>query len=690
MTDDHPVSPARVRKHRHLTPVWFLPLIALVIVGWLAWRTLEQSGLEVQVRFIDGRGIKVGKTEVLHKGIAIGRVTGLAPSEDLEAVDVSIEMNVRFEELLTESSAFWLVKPQVSFAGVSGLDTLVSGNYIAFSPSASGKKQSSFVALAEAPSLVDKQDGLRLTLRARELSSVEEGSPVYYRKLKVGEVFAYDLSKDGQSVEVQVFIRSRFAHLVRGNTRFWNAGGVHVSGNLSNLKVRTQSLVSLLQGGIAFYTPEWETASAPARDGQSFALYPDYEEAEVGIPITIEFPLEVSLGEHSMPIRFHGFEVGRIRAIDVSEDMNRIVAEASIRPEVRPMLVEGARFWVVEPKLGLQGVTGLDTLLGGRYVAMDVSKKDLDKGQEKRLFKGTNQRPAAPLTASGLHLSLRAESLWGITVGSPILFHNVPVGTVQSYEVRPEGVEVYGLIEARYRHLVNNSSRFWNVSGLSFEGSLSSFKIRTGTLSTLISGGIAFRTDSPGGKKASNGDRFTLYRDEKDPFEDGLPIDIYFEKADGLQEGTRIRFRGVDVGRLTGVDLDAAGKGVIARALLDMDKAWLAREGTRFWRVGPTLGLAGSANLDTLLKGSYINLTIAEKPGPSRKRFIGQRKEPDDLPRSSGLVLKLVSDRLGSIRRGNPVYYREIPVGEVTGYRLANPASQVIIVINIEERYQSL
>ena len=686
----HEPQAARIRERRRLTPIWLLPMLALLIVCWLVWRTLSEAGIEVDVRFDNGRGIKAGKTEVIHNGIAIGKATKLSPSPDLKAVDVKLEMNRQFESLITENSAFWLIKPQVSFAGVTGLDTLVSGNYIAFSPGQKGQKQTQFTALNTPPPQAEERQGLNLVLRAEQLSSVQEGSPIYYRRLKVGEVSGYDLSNTGNHVNVHIYIRQEFASLIHENTRFWNAAGVDISGSLTNLKVRTESLISIIQGGIAFYTPDWEDEAPKANHGDEFLLFKDYEEAEAGIPITIDFPLEVSLGQSHMPIRFHGFEVGRIKDVDVSEDLTKIIAEATIRPEAKRALVEGARFWVVEPRLGLQGVSGLDTLLGGRYIAMDFNKKDLETGKQTRSFSGLPHKPAAARTAPGLHITLTADALSGVAVGSPILFRNVSVGSVQSYQLEDTGVTIRALIEPRYKHLVNDSTRFWNISGVTLEGSLSGFKVKTTTLNSLISGGIEFRTDKPEAKKVVNGSIFTLFDDEADSLDNRTEIDIWFETADGLREGTKVKYRGMNVGLVEKLKLDEQGKGVIAVVTLETEQSWLASDSSSFWLVKPQLGLASTAHLETLVTGQYINVQVIGQPGAFKKSFLGSLRQPDDQPLTSGLQLELISDRLGSLRRGNPVYYREIPVGLVTGYKLDNPASQVIIYVNIEDRYKKL
>lgn len=690
MGQDEQETVAIVRERRRLAPVWLLPFIAFLIVCWLLWRSISQAGLEITVRFENGRGIVAGKTEVLHNGVAVGKVDSVSPSEDLQTVIVHIKMNRRFEKLLTEQSAFWLVKPQVSFAGVSGLDTLVSGNYIAFRPGKGGHKQRDFKALNEPPPRVEEQAGLNLSLRADELSSVADGSPVYYRKLKVGEVTGYELAKDGDFVNINIYIKQQFAHLIRGNTRFWNASGLDVSGSLTNLKVRTESLISIIQGGISFYTPEWEDEMPGAKNGEQFLLYPDYDSAEAGIPITIEFPVNVAIGNSLLPIRFLGFEVGRVKSVDVNGDLSQMVVEATVRPDVKKALVKGTRFWLVEPRLDFQGVSGLDALLSGRYIAMEFNKSDVDRAVPISVFKGLSHRPPAPPTAPGLHLQLEAESLNGITAGSPVLFRNVNVGSVQSYKLEDTGVMVRALIKPEHQHLVNESSRFWNVSGVTLEGNLNGFKVKAGTLNSLISGGIAFDTPDRQAKKVKNNFFFPLHDSESSSLESHFSIDIYFESAEGLRKGTKIKYRGMEVGRIDRLELNESGLGVIARSSLDDDKTWLAHEGARFWLVRPQLGLVNASHLETLVTGQYIAIQTAAHSGKETRKFIAGIQQPDDQPRLSGLALELVSDRLGSIRRGNPVYYREIPVGTVTGYKLDNPASQVIIFINIEERYKAL
>lgn len=230
MSDEKMAVNADLKEHRRVPAIWLLPVIALMIVSFLVWRTLYHTGLEVHVHFDNAKGMKAGKTEVRYNGLAVGKVTRMTMTEDLKGVDVELEMDRQMKPYLREYSQFWLVQPQLSVAGVSGLETLVSGNYIAFRPSGRGETKRSFSALESPPAPGVREGGLSLILQADELSSVQEGSPVYYRRLKIGEVTRYALSQDDERVDIHVYIKPTFSHLVRkipaSECRGWISPGV--------------------------------------------------------------------------------------------------------------------------------------------------------------------------------------------------------------------------------------------------------------------------------------------------------------------------------------------------------------------------------------------------------------------------------------------------------------------------------
>lgn len=227
--------------------------------------------MNIEVRFESGEGIVANKTEVVYKGMSVGKVKSLVLDDKgrNKGVIATIEMNQVAEEHLRKNTRFWLVKPNVSLAGITGLETLVSGNYIAVSPG-DGEPSKRFNALSEAPPMSDSVPGLHLTLKADRLGSLNRDSPVFYKQIQVGRVKSYKLSDDQGTVEIKVFIEPGYADLVRKHTRFWNASGVSIDANLSGVKVRSESLASIVAGGIAFATPSTaRTARPPTRTCRS-------------------------------------------------------------------------------------------------------------------------------------------------------------------------------------------------------------------------------------------------------------------------------------------------------------------------------------------------------------------------------------------------------------------------------------
>ncbi|MGA4603879.1 intermembrane transport protein PqiB, partial [Ectopseudomonas hydrolytica] len=359
---------AKTRPASNWSAIWVLPLIALLIGGWLAWRAYSEAGIEIQVMFESGDGIQAGKTEVIYKGMPVGKVIALTldRSEARRGVIATLEMNKEVEARLVTGTRFWLVKPSVTLAGVTGLETLVSGNYIAVSPG-EGEPSREFTALPEAPPLADDVPGLHLTLKAERLGSLNKDSPVFYKQIQVGRVKSFALAENQSTVEVKVFIQPEYASLVRKHTRFWNASGISVDAGLSGVKVRTESLASIVAGGIAFATPEHRTDSPATDPSIPFRLYEDYEAAQAGIRISLKLHDFEGLEPGRTPAMYKGIQVGHMKTFKVDKDLSGAQVELMLDPRTEDYLVEGTDFWVVRPSISLAGITGLEALVRRLY-----------------------------------------------------------------------------------------------------------------------------------------------------------------------------------------------------------------------------------------------------------------------------------------------------------------------------------
>lgn len=681
---------AKTRPASNWSAIWILPLIALVIGGWLAWQAYRDAGVEIQVRFLTGEGIVANKTEVIYKGMSVGKVKSLVLDVEGDGTGViaTVEMNKAAEPHLTTGTRFWLVKPSVSLAGISGLETLVSGNYIAVSPG-EGEKTKQFTALSEAPPLSDSEPGLHLTLKADRLGSLNRDSPVFYKQIQVGRVKSYRLSEDQDTVEVKVFIEPAYANLVRKHTRFWNASGISIDADLSGVKLRSESLASIVAGGIAFATPEHRKDSPPTDPSLPFRLYEDFDTAQAGIRVKVKLSDYEGLQAGRTPVMYKGIQIGSLKTLKIEEDLSSASAELTLDPLAEEYLVDGTQFWVVKPSISLAGITGLEALVKGNYIAIRPGEKG---ARPQREFEARAKAPPLDLKAPGLHMVLFADTLGSLEVGSPVTYRQVKVGSVQSYQFARDSKRILiGVhIEKEYANLVNGSTRFWNASGITLSGGLSGIKIKSESLQTLMAGGIAFdtpRADVPLKRRIP---RFRLHESQEAADRAGTLITIRVDRADGLKPGTPIRFRGLDVGSIESVDLTADLQAVLLRARITAAQERIARAGTRFWVVKPAFGLVRTENLDTLVGGQYLEVQPAVQDRGPQRDFIALPEAPEAVAQQAGLPLTLSAPRRGSIKPGVPVTYREVTVGKVTGFELGQTADRVLIHILIEPRYAAL
>ncbi|HGO6127566.1 TPA: intermembrane transport protein PqiB [Burkholderia cepacia] len=309
---DPPVSRNRMR----LSLVWLVPLVAaliglsMVIHAWLS------VGPEITITFNTAQGLEAGKTPVKYKDVVIGTVTAISLSDDSSHVVATVSFVKNARNLIRDDTRFWVVRPRVGMSGVSGIDTLFSGAYIGMDTGRSDKARKAYTGLETPPTVINGTPGTSFALRAADLGSLDIGSPVYYRHLMVGHVASYKLDMHSRDMNLQVFIDAPYDRLVTTDTRFWNASGMDLSLDANGLKLKTQSVATIVGGGIAFATPEdGGTTAAPA--GKLFTLAVD-EAAAMAAPdgpsqlirLRFEQPLRgLAVGA---PVEFSGIEMGTV------------------------------------------------------------------------------------------------------------------------------------------------------------------------------------------------------------------------------------------------------------------------------------------------------------------------------------------------------------------------------------------
>jgi paraquat-inducible protein B len=352
MTDHSPAAqhaaPAKVKTGRSFSIIWIVPIVALLIGGWLAVKAIYDKGPTITIAFATAEGLEAGKTKIKYKDVEVGQVQEIGLSPDLKGVIVTAELNKGAKKYLTDKTRFWVVRATVRGGSASGLGTLLSGAYIGIDPAETGQPTTSFKGLEVPPVITSGLPGRHFWLRADALGSLTVGSPIYYRQIQVGQVVSYKFGDDGQSVDIQLFIEAPHHTKVTENTRFWNASGVDVTLNAQGLKVDTQSLVSIIGGGLAFDVPKNELPGGEAKENLIFRLYPDRDSIQEKTYVVrrywmLYFDQSVRGLSVGSPVEMFGVKVGEVVSLDLEYDAKKKKFRVPVRVVFEPERIAGAR-----------------------------------------------------------------------------------------------------------------------------------------------------------------------------------------------------------------------------------------------------------------------------------------------------------------------------------------------------------
>ncbi|WP_312920839.1 PqiB family protein [Stutzerimonas nitrititolerans] len=321
-----PAGAPDIRQRRaRVSLVWLVPIAAALVGFSMVVQNWLSAGPQITVSFETAEGLEANKTQVKYKNVVIGQVTEINLSEDHTRVIATIELDQDAEPFTREDTKFWVVRPRIGASGVSGVDTLLSGAFIGADAGRAEETRREFVGLEAPPPVTFGVKGKQFTLHTDDLGSLGIGSPLYFRRLQVGQVISFGLADDGKGVQVQVFVNAPYDNFVTDDTRFWNASGVDVSVAADGLTVNTESLSAILAGGIAFRAPNYSPDARPAAEDSEFTLFSDMRRAMApadGPPRYVQMRFDQPLRGLNVdaPVEFLGVPIGRVVSVKLDYD----------------------------------------------------------------------------------------------------------------------------------------------------------------------------------------------------------------------------------------------------------------------------------------------------------------------------------------------------------------------------------
>ncbi|PNH88360.1 MlaD family protein [Vibrio diazotrophicus] len=682
-----------VKKNKGISPLWILPILTVVLAGWLIMKSIHDAGERIQIYFSNAQGLVAGRTPVRYQGLEVGMVRNIKLSPNLDSIYVDTDIYPDAKRLLSEKTRFWLVKPTASLSGISGLDALVSGNYIAIDPGDeivedndydADDHPQSYRALDSAPSDLLANQGLTITLKARDLGGISVGSQIVYKKIPIGEVYNYQLADDNQSVIIDASIQEQYRNVITTESRFWNVSGIGANLGLGGVDIRMESVAALLGGAIAVDSPD---EGEPAEQNSQFKLYPDLRTAGRGVAIKIVLPDDNNISVSGAPIMYRGLEIGQITNLQLDEERKEIIASAAIQPAFSDMLNSGSNFILEEAKIALTGVENLGNLIKGNYLTLVPGE-----GDRSRHFVAVRKQEFNRTQAKSVALKLIADSSFGLSAGTDILYRGVAVGSVTKVSLKPDNVEFDVLIDEEYVPFIGSNSRFYVTGTATAELTESGLNVSIPPAKQLLTGSISFVSE--GSKQIQS--QYRLYQSQslaelaKYNQSGTQTFTLMAEELPPVSAGSPLLYRNLRVGNVAGYTLTS--KGVEIKVKIENQYKHLITSQTVFWnRSGVEIdaSLAGisvkAAPLQTLIQGGIAFDNISGVDNKVNDKWVLYPSYQQ--AQKYGKTITLTASGDVAVPVGTNIKYQGVSVGEVVSVTPSFTANKIAISARIKPEY---
>ena len=674
---------AQIRQSRRISPFWLLPIIALIIGATLFFQIIKEQGYTVNITFATGDGLVANKTQIRYQGLQIGVVKKVNFTDDLKKVVVEANIYPEAKTVLRETTKFWLVQPNASLAGISGLDTLISGNYITLQPG-SGEYQYDFMAETEGPIAQIKDGDLLIRLISNDLGSISVGASVFYKKMPVGKVMNYRFTKDQKEIEIDVVIEKAYTNLVKSDSHFWNISGIKADVGMGGVKVDMDSLAAVVQGAVAFDSPE---QSQRAMQNDKFTLYPNLQAAQRGVEVDIELPNVAGLSAGGTNVFYQNIQVGTLSQLEDTEASSPVIrGKLLINPSNQDLLKANTKFVLRKPNINLGKLGDLPELLRGQYI--DVIAGD---GEKTAHFTAINESELLLKQPNTLVLNLTAPETYGISEGQEIYYNNLSIGKLVNQQVGPEGVTFKAAISSQYRNLIYSDTQFIAASNFDMSFGVDGLRFEAASPEKWLQGGVRIvNTRKQGEAKLS----YPIYQNMSNA-EAGITtnqltpsITLTTNNLPSISKGSVVLYRQYEVGKI--LDIRPTKSNFDVDVYIYPKHRHLLTDKSVFW-------VESAAQIDITPKGISIQATPVARSLKGAISFDNSGSSKNNTlyanelrAKSAGQVITLTTDDATNLSKGMSLRYMGLAVGEVESISLDQKTNKIIAKALMNPNYMNL
>ncbi|MCR1836722.1 PqiB family protein [Rodentibacter caecimuris] len=673
---------AVLRKNRKVSPFWLLPFIALCIGAILFFQIIEEQGKTIKITFTNGSGLVADKTPIRYQGLQIGVVKKVNFTDNMQKVEVIANIYPEATGVLRENTKFWVVQPSVSLAGISGLDSLVSGNYITLQPG-DGDTEDQFIAQEKGPIAQVSPGDLLIHLVADDLGSISIGSSIYFKKLPVGKIYDYRFNENNK-VEIDVVIGKEYTHFVKKDSRFWNISGVTANISPSGLNFSMESLNAVVQGAVSFDSP---VNSANATENTIYTLYSSLQEAKRGIEVSITLPNVAGLEAGRTDVYFQEHKVGVLSALTVDENNEGMLkGTLLVDPNQINLLKTHTHIIFRNKKPSLADLADPQRFFRGDY--FEIIPGD---GTEKLQFDVVKENELLLKAPNTLVIKLTAPESYGVSEGQSVYYNNIAIGEIVKQQINVEGVEYQVAIGSAYRNLINPNTLFVAASNFDVNLGIDGVRFESAHPEKWLQGGIRIIAKKGLGNALKT---YPLYKNTQNA-ESGITgnlvepdITLKTSTLPSISKGSLILYHQYEVGKITNIQPQTNHFNV--DVYIYPPYKHLLTDKSIFW-------VESAAQVDITPKGISIQATPIARSLKGAISFdnSGSGKNntlyPNELrAKSAGQVITLTADDATNLSKGMSLRYLGLSIGEVESITLDPKSHKITAKALINPNYMGM